>query len=138
MLSFGALSALALLLQYLFFDRGLQQLAAGLPSDGELLLEQADRMLLTLLIGSFVVLLPVTLLIGILATHRLLAPLERLQRFLAEVARGERPEDLRLRRTDDLQELCRLVNAVTAPMRSRHEADVRPLTREGIETREAA
>ena len=85
--------------------------------DGELLLEQADRMLVTLLVGSFVVLLPLTFLVAIASASRWAGPLVRLERFLREVARGESPEDLKLRRGDELQDLARLLNEATAPLR---------------------
>jgi len=115
---FAAIAALALLLQHLLFERALTQLARSLPSDGELLLAQVDRLLLTLGLGSFVVLLPITFLVGIVAAGRWLGPLERMEDFLREVARGEAHEDLELRSGDELQELGRLINLVTAPLRT--------------------
>lgn len=138
--SFGTISALALLLQHLLFSRVLAQVARTLPSDGELLLEQADGLLLTLLIGSFVVLLPITFLVGIVAASRWAGPLERTERFLHAIVRGECPEDLRLRKGDELRELARLLNHVTAPLRHRSaEQGTPPAARQaGPPGREAA
>lgn len=116
--AFGAISALALLLQHLLFSRALHQLARELPSDGELLLGQLDRLMITLLLGSFVVLLPITFLVGMVAAGAWVGPLERMERFLREIARGEAPEDLDLRSGDELNELGRLLNAVTSPLRA--------------------
>ena len=117
LLSYVTISALALLLQYLLFSRGLAQVARSLPSDAELLIAQTDRMLLTLLLGSFVVLLPITFLVGIAASSRWAGPLLRMERFLSAIARGEAPADLRLRRSDELRELAQLLNHVTEPLR---------------------
>jgi methyl-accepting chemotaxis protein len=116
--AFGAIAALALLLQHLLFSRALHQIARELPSDGELLLAQLERLMVTLLFGSFVVLLPITILVGLVAAGAWVGPLERMERFLRSIARGEAPEDLELRSGDELNELGRLLNAVTAPLRA--------------------
>ena len=116
--SYVTISALALLLQYLLFSQVLTQVARSLPSDGELMLAQADRMLLTLLVGSFVVLLPITFLVGVAAASRWAGPLARLERYLRELARGDTDAELELRRGDELRELTRLVHNVTAPLRA--------------------
>jgi len=137
LLSYVTISALALFLQYLLFSRVLRQVAQSLPSDGELMLGQADSMLLTLLVGSFVVLLPITFLVGIAASSRWVGPLVRMERFLREVARGEAPGDLRLRDTDELRELASLLNQVTAPLREARGADRAPFEDAGQDRRAA-
>jgi hypothetical protein len=124
--AFGAISGLALLLQHLLFSRALHQVARTLPSDGEILIAQLDQMLLTLLLGAFVVLLPITFLVGMVAAGAWVGPLERMERFLREIARGEAPEDLELRSSDELNELGRLLNAVTAPLRAMEGRPRRP------------
>jgi|SRR5688572_3011039 len=129
--AFGAISALALLLQHLLFSRALHQLARTLPSDGEILLAQLDRMLLTLLLGSFVVLLPITFLVGMVAAGAWVGPLERMELFLREIARGEAPEDLELRSGDELSDLGRLLNAVTSPLRAAEGRPRRPSAVQG-------
>jgi hypothetical protein len=116
--SYVTISALALLLQYLLFSQVLTQVARSLPSDGELMLAQADRMLLTLLVGSFVVLLPITFLVGVAAASRWVGPLARLEHYLRDLARGETGAELELRSGDELRDLTRLVHHVTAPLRA--------------------
>lgn len=39
--------------------------------------------------------------------------------FLGEIIRGEKPDDCRLRKGDELQDLCRLLNRATAELRAR-------------------
>jgi hypothetical protein len=117
MLAFGAVAAIGLLLQYLLFTLVLTRAAEGLPRDGLLLLDQLGEVLLTILLGSFLVLLPVVGLVGILATHRWAGPLFRFERFLKELAAGERPPDIRLRDGDELTGFADLLNRVTAPLR---------------------
>ena len=57
--------------------------------------------------------------VGILATHRLVGPIYRFKVFLKQVADGERPADCKLRQGDELQDVCDLINAATAPVRKR-------------------
>jgi hypothetical protein len=122
MLAFGAVAGTGLLLQYLLFVLVLTRAAEGLPQDGLLLLDQLGEVLLVILLASFLVLLPVVGLVGILATHRWAGPLYRFQRFLEELADGRRPADIRLRDGDELTGFADLLNRVTAPLRSESEA----------------
>jgi hypothetical protein len=116
--SYVTIAALALLLQYLLVSQVLTQVARSLPSDGELMLAQCDRLLLTLLVGSFVVLLPIIFLVGVAAASRWAGPLARMERYLRELARGESDAQLELRSGDELRELTRLIQHVTAPLRA--------------------
>lgn len=117
MLAFGAVAATGLLLQYLLFALVLTRAAEGLPSDGLLLLDQLGEVLIVILLGSFLVLLPLVGLVGILATRRWAGPLFRFERFLSELAEGKRPIDIRLRDGDELTGFADLLNRVTAPLR---------------------
>lgn len=117
MLAFGSVAATGLLLQYLLFLLVLSRAAEGLPQDGLLLLDQLGELLLAILAGSFLVLLPVVALVGILVTHRWAGPLYRFERFLEALAEGQHPADLRLRDGDELTGFADLLNRVTAPLR---------------------
>jgi hypothetical protein len=67
---------------------------------------------------SAAVLLPLTLSVGIVATFRIAGPLHRFETFLRAIANGEKPADCKIRRGDELQEFCTLLNDVTAPLRT--------------------
>jgi hypothetical protein len=121
MLAFGSIAATGLVLQYLLIMLVITRAAEGLPSDGLLLLEQLSGLLIVILLLSFVAVLPMVVLVGILATHRWAGPLYRFERFLSEIARGERPADIRLRRGDELMRFCELLNRVTTPLRAAPE-----------------
>ena len=69
--------------------------------------------------------LPVVAVVAVLATFRILGPLEAMKRFLGAVQRGERDQPMVLRKGDELQELCRLVNEVTEPLREEPADDER-------------
>jgi hypothetical protein len=55
--------------------------------------------------------------VGVLTTFRVAGPLYRIEMFLKQVARGEKPADCRLRKGDELVEFCEVVNLATAPLR---------------------
>jgi signal transduction histidine kinase len=116
MLAFGGVAATGLLLQYLLFTLVLTR--AGL-----LLLDQLGGVLLTILVGSFLVLLPLVGLVGVLATRRWAGPLFRFERFLRELDEGRRPDDIRLRDGDELTGFADLLNRVTAPLRREQAGD---------------
>ena len=115
--SFLALSALSLLLQYILLISTLSAIASELPHDGLLMLDGMDELLWRFFAVSAGVLLPLTLLVGIIATHRFAGPVFRFKRFLQEVIDGEKPVDCRLRKGDELQDVCELLNRATEPLR---------------------
>ena len=91
---------------------------AELPGDGHALRGQALRLLVLGFLLSAVLLAPVLLLLGLVATFRIVGPLHRFRVFLGRVARGERPQACRIRREDELHDLCELLNEATAPLRA--------------------
>lgn len=128
----GAVAALALGLQYVLFSRLLGELAASLPRENVPVLERGSQALLEALLTSALILFPLVLWIGIHSTFRIAGPLYRMKRYLEQVARGERPPDCRLRRGDQLQDLCQAINAATRPLR------IEAACSEGERPREAA
>jgi signal transduction histidine kinase len=118
---FVSLSALALLLQYLLLMSVLANVAAELPHDGLLLLDGLGAMMSRIFLISAGVLLPLTALVGVLVTHRFAGPIYRFQIFLRQLAKGERPRDCKLRKGDELQEFCDLLNQATASMRVKQD-----------------
>ena len=73
------------------------------------------------LAGSFLVtlaiLVPLTMAVGIAATHRVVGPLYRFRVYLTELAGGQRPGPCKIREKDELQDLCVLLNRATEPLR---------------------
>lgn len=120
---FVGLVALSLLLQYILFSNRLTHLALQLPNDGDVLLGSTNRMLAQVLSLSFLMFLPLTLLVGIMATFRIAGPVYRFETFLRAVEDGERPPDFRLRKGDELQELADVIISSTRPLRNAEGAD---------------
>jgi polyferredoxin len=116
-LAFGALAALALLLQHLLFLRVVSGLLSTLPDDGGTLISDVQVLLWRSMAIAAGVLLPVTLLVAVLVTRRWCGPLYRMQTFLREIVGGKNPQDCRLRTGDELIEFCALLNQATRPAR---------------------
>ena len=120
---FVGLSGLSLLLQYVLFQNRLHGAAIQLPNDGAVLLSMTNGLLAEVLLTSFLVFLPLTFLVGVMTTFRIAGPLYRFEVFLERLRRGERPEDFRLRKNDQLHEFADLLQAATAPMRTAEGQD---------------
>ena len=115
--TFAAIAALALVMQHLLFTFAMSEVAAALPNDGLVLMQLTSRFTGGLLLLALALFLPATFWIGVLCTFRIAGPLYRFERYLGDVARGERPPDCKLRRGDQLQDLCRAINDATRPVR---------------------
>ena len=116
-LSFLGVSVLALVLQYLVFMQVLAQVASELPNDGGLLLGEITHRLLWVLCLTSALLLPATLYVGVLATRRLVGPIYRFEMYLTQILEGKTRDDCRLRKGDELMDLCALINRATLPLR---------------------
>lgn len=125
-LTFTGVSSLALLLQYILFMSALTETAVGLPNDGLLLMEQLNGLLFGVFLTSFGMVLPTLFVIGLIMTHRIAGPIYRFEVFFNHILGGQRPKDITLRKGDELQEFCQLINRVTAPLRADAAAPATP------------
>lgn len=114
---FAGISLLSLLLQALFFMSRLSAQASTMTEGGDVLITALPSLLLETLLVSACVFLPLLLAVGVLTTFRIAGPLYRFQQFLEAVRDGAQSAPCRLRRDDELQDLCTLINEVTAPLR---------------------
>ncbi len=147
--TFAGISMLAFLLQYLLLAKELAHFANRLPSGGEELMAGAPEMLSQVLITSFGVLLPVIFTVGIFVTFRIAGPVYRFEQYLGQIQSGEAQTPCRLRKGDELTELCEVINAATKPLReaniTRAQAQLEPETHDhageetmGMESRRIA
>ncbi|MDJ0521974.1 MAG: hypothetical protein QNJ90_07850 [Planctomycetota bacterium] len=72
---------------------------------------------MTKLLIALAVLTPMTLALGVILMHRVAGPIYRFRQFMRSVGRGEHPQECRLRKGDELTDLCDLLNRFTAPIR---------------------
>lgn len=107
----GALVVLIVLfVQNVTMTYTLNRLANDLPNDSGTVLAKLPSILLTSFGVSLSVLLPVLMLIGLHATHRVAGPLISIQRHMRAIIDGDETGPLRVRKKDELQDFCALVN----------------------------
>lgn len=114
---FVGLSALGFLLQSLHVGLRLSELSASMPEGGSYLMAVMPELPLEILLVSFGMLLPLTIAVGILVTFRIAGPVYRFEKYLKAVLRGEEVGPCRIRKGDEFQELCELINQATAATR---------------------
>ncbi|MBL8860787.1 MAG: hypothetical protein JNK02_02150 [Planctomycetes bacterium] len=118
-MAFLAVAATALLFQFALFASAIATVAADLPQDGRVLLEQSTSLSLVILAVSLGVLLPLCFFVGVLVTFRVAGPLYRFEKHLEAVARGEDPGTCRIRKGDELHEFCDVLNSALNRVRER-------------------
>jgi hypothetical protein len=115
--TFGALFGSVFLLQILLLQWQVE--ALGLDSQSKV---PADVILLV--VGrmhwiAFLVCLPLTLIVGVFTTFRLAGPVYRFESYLGAIARGEDPGPCKIRKGDELHDLCDQINAAVTALRAR-------------------
>jgi hypothetical protein len=116
-LIFLSTAGTAVLVQAIMLTHTLTNLAYGAPNDGRIVLQQLPKILSLNLGITFALLIPLTICIGVLSTFRVAGPVYRFEQYLKQVIRGEKPADCRLRKGDELMDICELINTATAPLR---------------------
>jgi signal transduction histidine kinase len=118
-------SALAALVQAIIVSYLLMRIADGLPNDGMELKSQLPDILAGSLLVTVLLLVPLTLIVGISSSHKIVGPLYRFRQYLTKLRAGEKTEPCKIREDDELQDFCELLNAVTEPLRRAEEAPPR-------------
>lgn len=128
--SFVGLAGLALLLQFLFLGQRLTDAASKIEGGGGEIAEAIPGMLLSVLVISIGILLPIIFAFGILLTFRIAGPLYRFEQHLGAIARGEDIGLCKIRKGDQLQSLCDKINAATETLRKGQAANQAPAEQE--------
>jgi hypothetical protein len=116
---FFCAACLAVQVEAILITLTMTRLSRTLGNDGSALLEQVPEFVRTNLLLTFAILTPVMLAVGIVATFKIAGPLHNFEQFLRAVRDGQQVEPCRIRKGDELQTLCTLINEVTAPLRER-------------------
>lgn len=117
-LVFAGISVTSLLMQFLLMQSCMVDLASRMPTGGEYVFDTLPDMLQSVLITSLCVILPLILGVGVLVTFRVAGPVYRFEQYMKHVAAGESVGPCRIRKGDELQELCDAINSAMASMRS--------------------
>ena len=115
--AFLGLCALSFLLQSLLIGQRLSEAAAEMPAGGNYLQELLPSLMFEVLLFSFGLLLPLIFTVGVLVTFRIAGPVYRFEQYLGQVARGEQNGPCRIRKGDELQDLCDRINEATLVLR---------------------
>ncbi len=118
---FVGVTATVMTLQYFVLAERMSAIGLDLPNDSQVFFGSLTGELLKAFLATLGIALSVTMVTGILLTHRIAGPAYRFDKFLNAVMRGEHPDECRIRKNDELQDLCTLLNRVTAEMRAKSE-----------------
>jgi hypothetical protein len=122
-LTFFTTAGIAIFVQTAMIGFMIDRAASTLPSEGALLRSQLPQMLRDGFLLTTVVLVPLTLVVGIRSTFRVIGPLHRFRLFLGGVLEGRQHAPCRIRAGDELHDFCDMLNRVTEPLRTPPEED---------------
>lgn len=100
--------------QFLFFLRSASDVAAAIPAARELLLGQLSALILKQYLTTLLLLVPLMVSVGILISFPIAGPIYRFEKYFREIAQGAEVQACTIRRGDNLQELCELINQAMA------------------------
>ena len=115
---FLSTAALATLVQTIVFAAFVHLMAERAPNDGQFLLNEASSALLWSASITFLTLAPLTLALGVLSTFPIVGPLYRFRVYLGQIVSGEAEGPCRIRKSDDLQDLCVVLNQAVEQLRT--------------------
>ena len=118
-LSLTGVACLASVLQIALVHRAISELGAQLPYEGDLLLKAAAGIMRSSLLLTLAFLVPLMMGVGLFLTHRIAGPIYRFEQHLRAVASGMHAGDCRIRRGDELHDLCDSINAAVRALEGR-------------------
>lgn len=124
--AFLSAACISTVVQMLLLNLALTTLANEAPAARGPLLEATPDILRTQILLTFCLMVPLVIAVGLMETFRVAGPLYRIEQYLKDVVAGGEPEPCTLRADDELQDLCRLVNAATQPSSRATEAPAPP------------
>lgn len=133
---FMALLAVGMSLQLILLHGLVERATAHFPGGGGALGDMMPELMLNAWFYSFVCLMPLLLVFGVLFTFRLAGPVSRLENYLRAVVRGETDQHCKLRGDDELQELCDLLNNAMDALRREGETAQRGSEKDAEDARE--
>lgn len=117
-LTFVGLACVASLFEVILLNRAVTFVAAQMPRDGAILLNELPDVLRTSVLLCLGVLVPVTIGVGLVLTHRIAGPIYRFEMYLRSVIAGEQIGRCRVREGDELQDFCELLNEAVSTLRT--------------------
>ncbi|QDU84123.1 hypothetical protein Pla163_12270 [Planctomycetes bacterium Pla163] len=109
-LTFVGLACVASLFEVILLNRAVTFVATQMPRDGGILLSELPGVLRTSVLLCLGVLVPVTIGVGLVLTHRIAGPIYRFELYLRSIVDGEQVGRCKVREGDELQDFCELLN----------------------------
>ena len=122
---FLAMGCMAAVFQVLMLNRSILAVARRTGVAGAEFVEAVPHLLTINGLYTLGVLIPLMTIVGVLATHRIAGPVYRFEKHLERLARGEKPGPCRIRKGDELQELCQWINRAAERWTSGNDASSR-------------
>ena len=116
--AFTGIAAIAFLLQAVYLAMKLSSLATALPTGATCSKPRSRRSCSSRSGCRSSVLLPLIVAVGVLVTFRVAGPVYRFEKWLEAIAKGEDPGPCRIRRGDQLHELCDRLNQAVEALRA--------------------
>ena len=111
--AFLSAACISTVVQMLLLNLALTRLADENPVARSAVVEAAPDILWTQILLTFGLMVPLVIAVGLLETFRVAGPLHKFETYLKDVIADRDPEPCTLRQDDELQDLCRLINAAT-------------------------
>ena len=115
---FVCLSVVSLGVQFILFTSAMSGVALEMPGDAAANFDRFASVFVEVFVQSLFIVLPLTVMTGVVATFKIAGPIHGIITFFEAVLRNEHPDECRIRKGDELQELCTLANQVTEPLRA--------------------
>lgn len=122
-LSLMGVACLATLFQIILVNRALSELGSQLPREGDLLLQAIPGIIRSSVMLTLAFLVPFMMGVGLVLTHRIAGPIYRFEQYLKSVAAGEHEGPCKIRKGDELQDLCDVINEAVSALESRRSDD---------------
>lgn len=115
---FTGIAATTSLFQVVLLNSALTGLARDMPEAGDQLIRELPRIMISNVGLTAGVLVPLMAAIGLLITHRIAGPAYRMQQHCRAIARGEDVGHCRIRKDDELVDLCEALNSAVDALRA--------------------
>jgi hypothetical protein len=111
----ASVAVIGLIVQCLTLTQQVVVLASEVPNDREFVLGSLPGMLTTSMFVTLALMLPISLFVGVALTFPVVGPLYRIKTHLRALRDGTATGPCKIRKGDELQDLCDLINDVTQP-----------------------
>lgn len=111
---FTAIGCTCALFQIVLVNFGLLGIAKSVPGGGVEVLSKARSMMAQNVFWTLGAMIPLMTCVGVILTHRVAGPAYRMTQHCKAIAAGEPVRPCKIRKDDELQELCDALNAAIA------------------------